>query len=142
MFGYRAYQAVCGYYAGKEEALGQQMHKILSEVSLRPYGKTYSEIKAVIALHYTLQGDYNLFTQTCNSLQRQLRLLGDNKPPHLVVLIKLLKTTFNTSHRSKITRMQSLIDQLQLQNYPFFSPLAWISQDKDFLQRLNRAHKR
>ncbi len=139
---YHAYHGVCGYYAGEESVLGYHVSQILNNISLKNYPRAYSEVKALVALHYTLQGDYGAFLQTCNSLQRKLRLLGEQSPNHLVVLVKLLKTVFNPTHRTKKARLEELFNQLELENYPLFSPLRFITLDPQFLDRLNRVHAR
>ena len=137
---YATYRGLCGYYAGYPAVLGYWMQKSLNELRLKNYPRVQCEIKATLALHHVLQNDYAGFSHVCNSLQRQMRLLGDQKPPHLVTFIKLLRLTFNTSHKAKENRMESLIQQLQMKNYPFYSALAWLEKDGEFLHRLQHPH--
>ena len=49
------------------------------------------EIKALLALQYCMLKDFELFNQLSNSVQRQIRMLGEDDCENVLLFLKILK---------------------------------------------------
>ena len=135
---YVVYRTLCCYYAGQYRAATHWIQKVFNEYSLKAYPYAQVELKTLLALQYAALDDHTLFTQTINSLQRHIRLLGKEHVAHLVHFVRILKLSMQEHRKRQQERMRQLIKQIPEPAPNFFSPLRFIQFDEAFLERLSK----
>jgi hypothetical protein len=133
---YVIYRAVSGYYAHKYEEAARILNTLLNNVSLKKYPIAHIEIKCLLALHYLLMKDTELFNQLVNSVQRQIRIMGKDDCEHIIQFIKLMKASTNPNRRERIEKVKSLSNKFQKPNGQLFSCVRLINMNEDFVNRL------
>jgi len=99
---YTLYRAITCYYIGKFDESARWINNMLNEQSLKKLPHTLLEVKIFMAYQYCLMKDNELFNQLTNSIQRQVRLLGKDQCPHIIVYTKLFKASINKEKKGKL----------------------------------------
>ncbi|MDW7695279.1 hypothetical protein R9C00_28180 [Flammeovirgaceae bacterium SG7u.111] len=135
---YVVYRSISCYYAGKYEEAARFINNMLNDVSLKKYPYATLEVKSVLALHYCLLKDYDLFHQLVNSIQRQIRLMGKDQCEDVVFFIKILKISISDAKRDKATKIKVMISKFE-STVPkkLFSPTRLIVMDDKFVEALS-----
>ncbi len=134
---YITYRALSCYYASNYEEAAKWINNFLNENSLKKYPLAQLEIKSVLALQYCLMGDYDLFNQLMNSVQRQIRLLGKENIDHLVVFNKILKVATSEAKKQKEEKISSLINKFNSAKIKIYAPTTLIKLDEKFVSDLS-----
>ncbi len=134
---YICYRALSSYYADKYDEASRWLNKLLNELSLKRYPQAHLEIKLLLTLQYCLMKDYDLFNQSINSIQRQIRLMGDDISEHVILFTKILKTAANDTKKNKEVKLKSLTSKLKSINSTHFSPIMHVKLDEKFIERLS-----
>jgi hypothetical protein len=134
---YISYRALSSYYADKYDEASRWLNKLLNELSLKKYPQAHLEIKLLLTLQYCLMKDYDLFNQSINSIQRQIRLMGDDISEHVILFTKILKTAANDTKKNKEVKLKSLTSKLKSINSMHFSPIMHVKLDEKFIERLS-----
>lgn len=134
---YVTYRALCQFYVGKYDEAIRWLNRLLNDVSLKKYAYVQLEIKLLLALLYCIIKDNELLTQSSNSIQRQIRLLGKETCIHAVLYIKMLKTANQINRNDRKKKISELMDKLKKTTMPQgFSLVKYIKLDENFLKRL------
>ncbi len=133
---YVTYRALACYYAKKYEEAAHWLNQLLNEVSFKRYPYAQLEIKILLSLIYCLTGEVDLFQQSMNSIQRQIRLIGKKNCEHLYLYTKILKISVSNSQKDKYIKIKSLAEKIKL--YPFvpFTPTLLINLDDKLIGQL------
>lgn len=135
---YCSYRSLSCYYVKKYEEASKWMNQLLNSVSLKKYPYAHLEVKLVLALHYCLIDDYDLFHQLINSIQRQIRILGKEKCEHLLVFSKILKVSQSDAKKNKFEKITEFAEKLKSYTYMSFMPTLLIPFDEELISTLAR----
>ncbi len=135
---YLVYRALSCYYAGKNDEAVRLINSFLNETSLKKFPFALLEMKTMLALLYCLQQDFELYTQLCNSIQRQIRMLGKDECENIILFLKILKTATSDAKKEKVRKINSLIPKLKAVQVRYFSPVSLIKLDKKLVDKLAR----
>ena len=108
----------------------------MNEPRIKEFNQAHIEIKLLLTLQYCLQKDYDLFNQSVNSIQRQVRLLGDQQQMHVTNFIKLLKISLGENKASKGARLRDALTKVLGNRVQHFSPVMLIKMDDKFIEKL------
>lgn len=134
---YVSYRALACFYAEKYEEAARWLNNMLNDVSLKKYNQAHIEIKLFLTLQYCMLSDYDLFNQSINSIQRQIRLTGKESSEHISLFIKILKASLGEQKRTKAGKIKSLVEKLKQQDVPHFSPIKHLRLDDKFINKLS-----
>lgn len=134
---YVTYRSLSCYYASNYEEAAKWINNFLNETSLKKYPLAQLEIKSLLALQYCLIGDYDLFNQLMNSIQRQIRLLGKDNIDHLVIFNKILKVATSEAKKQKEEKISSLISKLNNTKVQIYAPTTLVKLDEKFVAELS-----
>lgn len=132
---YHTYRALGCYYAGKYEEASRWLYMLLNEVSLKNYPYSLLEVKLLLALQYCHLQDYELFNQSVNSIQRQIRLVDKVNCDHAQIFIKIIKTAISEK-KDKPSKMRNLVERMNATPDPKFSPIKYLRYDDAFILNL------
>lgn len=135
---YVTYRALSCYYAGKYEEAAKWINNFLNEVSLKRFSLAQLEIKSILALQYCMMGDYDLFSQLMNSVQRQVRLMGKENIEHIVVFNKILKVATSEAKKQKEDKISALVKKFNAANVKIYAPTTLIRMDEKFISDLSK----
>ncbi|MBM3177629.1 MAG: hypothetical protein FJZ78_06435 [Bacteroidetes bacterium] len=131
------YRALSNYYVGKYDESAKIINQLLNSSGLKNYPFVLMEIKALLALQYCMQNDFDLFNQLSSSIQRQIRLLGKDACENIVLFLKMLKYAASDSARDKAVRIKALAERIgNLPLSTYFSPTSFIRMDDAFVKKL------
>jgi len=134
---YTCYRALCCFYAGKYEEAGRYLNNLLNDLSLKKYPQALMEIKLLLALQYCIQAEFDLFNQTVNSIQRQVRMSeSEEQLDHVQLFIKLMKVSLGENRKTKEEKIKSLAEKINNMKVDHFSPIKHIRLDDKFVARL------
>jgi hypothetical protein len=133
------YKALASYYIGKYDEAARLINGLMNEISFKKYPLTQLELKCLLALQYVLLGEFDLFQQQANSIQRQVRLLGKEGGENLLMFIKILKVAASDKKKEKARKINSLIPKLSALQPTCFSPTHLVKLDDKFVEALQRA---
>ena len=133
---YASYRTLSCYYEGNYREAASWIQQVFNQVSFKSFSRAQVELKALLALQYALLDEYDLFMQTVNSLQRQLRLLGKNKMPHMTPFVKILKLSIQDSRKDRPVRMRTLAKQMPMPLLANFCPTSFVQIDETFTERM------
>ena len=133
---YYCYRALCCYYVDKYDEACKWLNTLLNEPRIKEFNQAHIEIKLLLTLQYCLQKDYDLFNQSVNSIQRQVRLLGDQQQMHVTNFIKLLKISLGENKASKAARLRDALTKVLGNRVQHFSPVMLIKMDDKFIEKL------
>lgn len=133
---YVVYRALSCFYADRYEEAARWLNNMLNDLSLKKYGQAQIEIKLFLTLQYCMLNDYDLFNQSINSIQRQIRLTGKESSEHISLFIKILKAALGDNKRAKAAKIRSLVEKLKQQNVNHFSPIKHLKLDEKFINKL------
>lgn len=134
---YVTYRSLSCYYASNYEEAAKWINNFLNETSLKKYPLAQLEIKSILALQYCLIGDYDLFNQLMNSIQRQIRLLGKDNIDHLVLFNKILKVATSEAKKQKEEKISSLINKFNASKVKIYAPTTLVKLDEKFVSELS-----
>jgi len=134
---YVTYRALACYYSGKYDEAARWINNLLNEVSLKKYPMAQLEIKVLLALQYCLMGDFDLFNQLINSIQRQIRLLGKESCEHILLFTKILKISISDIKKNKFNKIKALVDKFSRMQRSIFAPTTLIKMDEDFSLKMS-----
>ncbi|MEQ8414641.1 MAG: hypothetical protein RIB71_09235 [Imperialibacter sp.] len=134
---YVTYRALSCYYAGNYDEAAKWINNFLNEVSLKKYPLAQLEIKSVLALQYCMMGDYDLFSQLMNSVQRQVRLMGKENIDHVVIFNKILKVATSEAKKQKADKISVLARKFNSSNISVYAPTTLIRMDEKFINDLS-----
>lgn len=133
---YTTYRALACYYAGKYEEAAKLINNLLNEVSLKKYPFTLLEIKSLLALHYVLLQDYELFNQLANSIQRQIRMFGKDECENIQLFIKILKIAVSEAKKEKAKKIAAVIPRFAGLKVNYFAPTMLVKLDEALINKL------
>ena len=133
---YTTYRALCCYYAGRYEAAMDWLYGFLSQCNLKGYPEALLNVKALLALQYVLVDDYDLFTQTLNSMQRLIRLIGKTSTAGVSVFVKMLRIAMNQGRKGRQDKILQLASTINYDSRIPYHPLSLIKMDKAFAENL------
>ncbi|MCG8474405.1 MAG: hypothetical protein MI784_02865 [Cytophagales bacterium] len=137
---YVTYRALSCYYAGHYDEAAKWINNLLNEVSMKKTPFALLEVKVLLALQYCLLGDFDLFNQLINSIQRQIRILGKEDCERILSFTKILKISISETKRQKALKIRSIVERMQAQRPPVkFSPTELIKMDDKFIERLSKS---
>ncbi len=134
---YVCYRVLSCYYVGKYDEAAKIINTLLNEVSLKKYPFVLMEVKALLALQYCLLNDFELFTQLVNSMQRQIRLFGEDHCENLMLFLKMLRTAQSESKKEKEKKIRAILPKFKEFNINYFSPTSLIKMDEVFIEILS-----
>ena len=137
---YVAYRTLSCYYEGSYREAATWIQQVFNQVSFKGYTRAQVELKALLALQYVLLDEYNLFMQVVSSLQRQLRLLGKDKMPHMVFFVKILKCSIQDNRKDRPTRIQALTKQIPMPRLAEFCPTSFVQINETFTEQICKIH--
>lgn len=135
---YISYRALSCYYAERFDEASRWLNKLLNELSLKRYPQAQLEIKLLLTLQYCLMNDYDLFNQSINSIQRQIRIMGKENYDHVLLFTKILKTAASENKKNKESKLKALINKFKTTASPHFSPIMHIKMDDRFVEKLTQ----
>ena len=91
----------------------------------------------MLALQYCLMGDFDLFNQLINSIQRQIRIFGKENCEHIVVFSKMMKISISEVKQDKEDKIKALMEKFESLPTEIFAPTKLIRMDDNFLTRLS-----
>lgn len=130
------YKTLSSYYAGKYEEGTKLLNSLLNEVSLKKYPYIQLELKTLLALHYAMLKDYELFNQLANSIQRQIRLYGKDACKNILLFLKILKIAISEAKKEKVKKINVIITKMKDMKLPYFAPTLLIKRDEKFVRKL------
>jgi hypothetical protein len=133
---YVTYRALSCYYVGKYAEAAKWFNQLLNEVSLKRYPFAQMEIKALMALQYCMLRDFELFNQFSNSIQRQIRLLGDEECENVLIFLKMLKIAGSEAKKDKPKKISALILKFKEIEVDYFAPTMLLKMDEVFIKNL------
>lgn len=132
-----SYKCIACFYAGKYDEGAQLINNLLNGVSLKKYPYTLLELKALLALHYVLLNDFELFNQLANSIQRQIRLFPEKDAcENIQLLLKILKIGASESKKEKQKKIKGIIPKLSAVSVNYFAPTKLIKLDESLVEKL------
>lgn len=134
---YVSYRALSCFFAGKYEEAARWLNSMLNDLSLKKYPMALVEVKLLLTLQYCILRDFELFNQSVNSIQRQIRLMGEGSAEHAVVLIKMMKTALAEGKRSRGGKIRLLVEKVKQMDIPHFSPIMHLRMDDKFIDLLS-----
>jgi hypothetical protein len=123
---YYSYRALISYYAGKYNEASRILNDLLNLISFKKYQEILLEVKCFLLIIYTLEKDEDLFNQLLGSIQRQIRLLGKEESQNNLYLLKLLKSAFQDTGKSREQKTKLAASKINFTNENVFSPLQYI----------------
>jgi hypothetical protein len=133
---YVTYRALACYYAGKYDEASKLLNTLLNEVSIKKYPITFMEVKSLLSLQYVMMGDYELFNQISNSIQRQVRMLGKDSCENILLFLKVLKITTSEAKKEKAKKINAVIPKLKAIDVNYFAPTLLIRFDEKLVKYL------
>lgn len=133
---YITYRALCSYYIGKYEEAAKLLNQLQNDVSLKKYPFAQMEIKELLALQYCMLKDFELFNQLSNSVQRQIRMLGEDDCENVLLFLKILKIAVSEAKKEKPKKISALIPKFKAVTVNYFAPTMLIKMDDDFIENL------
>ena len=133
---YVCYRALSCYFAGKYEEAARYLNNLLNEMSLKRFPQALMEVKLLLALQYCLMAEYDLFNQTVNSIQRQVRINENENLDHVQLFIKLMKVSMGENRKTKEEKIKQLVAKIDLINPIHFSAIKHIKMDDKFVTKL------
>ncbi len=133
---YITYRALSCTYIGKYEEGAKLINNLLNEMSLKKYPFALLELKALLALHYVLVRDYELFNQLANSIQRQTRLFGKDTCENILLFIKILKIATSEVKKEKVKKIKTLLPRLAAVKTTYFTPTQLVKFDDQLVKNL------
>lgn len=94
------------------------------------------EVKTMQCLLYCLLGDFELFNQLSNSIQRQIRVVENQECKNVILFLKILKIATSESKKDKAKKMASLISKFKTIKVDYFAPTTLIKMDEKFVNAL------
>ena len=133
---YITYRALSSYYVGKYAEAAKLLNQLLNDVSLKKYPFAQMEIKAVLALQYCLLKDFELFNQLSNSVQRQIRMFGEDDCENVLLFLKILKIAVSEAKKEKPKKIAAMIPKFSTITVKYFAPTMLIKMDETFIENL------
>ncbi len=133
---YVCYRALGCYFAGKYEEAARYLNSMLNDMSMKRFPQAHMEVKLLLALQYCIMGEFDLFNQTVNSIQRQIRLNEGEEMEHVQLFIKLMKVSLGENRKTKEEKIRQLITKIELVKPDHFSPIKHLRMDDKFIARL------
>ena len=134
---YITYRALSCYYVDNYEEAARWINGLLNEVSFKRFPMGQLEVKCLLALQYSLLGEFDLFQQLINSIQRQIRLIGKENCEHIVIFTKMLKISNSDAKRNKYEKISSLADKLSKFQFITFTPTLLIRMNEKLILQLS-----
>jgi tetratricopeptide (TPR) repeat protein len=130
---YYSYRSLVAYFNGKYEESAQWIYNLLNQVTYKNHPSALLEVKLLQSLDYCMMKYHDLFSQSVNSIQRQIRMLGDCE--HAEIFIKIMKTALGEK-KSKDEKITLLVDKFKDTKKPAFCPVAQINMNDNFIKKL------
>lgn len=134
---YISYRALCCFFAGHYNEAHKWLNDMLNEISLKKYPQALIEVKLLLTLQYCIMHDQELFNQSVNSIQRQIRLLDDSEE-HSSLFIKLMKAATAENKQGRSQRLKQITEKIRQKPVSLFSPIMLLCADDKFLQHLDK----
>jgi len=132
---YVCYRSLGCYYAGKYDEAARHLNGLLNDLSMKRYPEALMEVKLLLSLQYCLLGEYDLFNQTVNSIQRQVRINDSEGLDHVQLFIKLMKVSMGDT-KSKDEKIRQIIGKMEKVYPTHFCPIRHIRLDEKFIQKM------
>ncbi|MES2388586.1 MAG: hypothetical protein V4543_11350 [Bacteroidota bacterium] len=132
---YVCYRALSCFFAGKYDEAHRYLNGLLNDLSLKRFPQALIEVKLLLTLQYCLLRDFELFNQSVNSIQRQIRLLNQGDD-HSTLFIKLMKTAITETRPGKAAKIKSMAEKIRAKGVGHFSPIMIICSDDRFLEKM------
>lgn len=133
---YVCYRALCAFYVSNFKEAEKWLFNLLNDLSLKRFPQAQTEVKLLLTLQYCMRRDHDLFNQSVNSIQRQLRMLDQNSSEHANLFIKLMKTAMNESKTGKQQKLKQICDKIKTCQVNRFSPIMHLRLDAAFIDKL------
>ncbi|MCK5208036.1 MAG: hypothetical protein KAQ62_24905 [Cyclobacteriaceae bacterium] len=135
---YVIYRSLSCYYKKSYGEAARWVNNLLNEISLKKFPAAQLEVKTILALHYCMVRDYDLFNQLINSIQRQIRLLGKDACEHVVIFTKMLKISISDSKKNKKSKIENLAVKIRNIEMDYFTPTLLVKIDEEFINILSK----
>jgi len=135
---YVAYRALSAYYVCKYDEATRLLNVFLNDYNLKVHPIALMELRALLALQYCMTHDFELFNQTSNSIQRQIRLFGKDVCENVLLFLRILKIATSESKKEKTRKINALIPKLKSAKVDYFSPVTLVKLDAHFVDALTR----
>ena len=132
---YISYRALGCFFSGQYKEANNKLNNMLNELSLKRFAPALIEVKLLQTLQYCMLRDSELFNQSVNSIQRQIRLLPETDE-HCTQFIKLLKTAISDSRPGKAAKLKAMAEKIRLKPVNRFSPIMLICSEDRFIEKL------
>lgn len=132
-----SYKVLACFYSGHYEEAVKLINQLLNEVSLKKFPLAQLELKSLLAFHYVLINDNELFNQLANSIQRQIRLLGKVACDNILLFLKILKISVSEAKKEKVKKIRAIMPKLAALTIPYFAPTMLIRFDEELIARLS-----
>ena len=129
-------RAVAAMLAKDYEGSGRILVGMINELNLKKYPLAHIEVKLLLCLAYSLQKDEELMSQNINSLQRQIRLYGDENTRHASMFIKAMKTAVVGNRANKTAKIKATLEKVGDHSLNHFSPILLIHFNEDFINEM------
>ena len=131
------YKAIAAYYVGKFDEAARHLNDLLNNLTLKKYPFASLEIKSILALQYCCMKDYDLFKQISSSIQRQIRVLGKDVCPDILLFNKILKIATSEAKKDKESKILESSKELErVHPTRIFTPVRLIKTDQKFIDNL------
>lgn len=134
---YTLYKVLAAYYAEKYAEATKLINNLLNEVVMKKFPFALLEIKSILALQYVLLRDVELFNQTANSIERQIRVHGKDSCQNILYFLKILKIATSESKREKAKKINAIIPKIGQQKVPYFAAIQLIKLDDKLVKKLS-----
>lgn len=121
MISYYCFRSLACHLAGEYNDSARWLNQLLNEISFKNYMLPHMEIKLFLILQYALIDEQDLFAQVLNSLQRQVRMMGEAEVPHIVLGVKLAKLISGKAKRNAEDKLQELVEEIEDLSVKHFS---------------------
>jgi hypothetical protein len=130
------YKVLACSYTERYEEGAKLINAMLNELSLKKYPYTLLELKALLAMHYVLLREYDLFNQLANSIQRQTRLFGKDSCENILLFIKILKIASSEAKKEKAKKIKALAPALAAIKTNYFAPTQLVNLNEKMIKNL------
>lgn len=135
---YISYLSLSAFYAGKYRDASRLLQDLLNEVSLKRFPLAHIEIKLLLTLQHCVEKNHDLFNHNVNSIQRQIRLLGEDvELEHASLFIKMMKVSLAEGKAGKKAKIKTYFDRLKSCEVSYFSPIKLLRYDDAFAELLS-----
>ncbi len=137
MIVYYTYRSLSAFYAEDYQRAATWLNDLLNKISFKKYQLAQLEVKTLLAMHYCMMKEYDLFNQLVNSIQRNIRLMGKENCENVFMFVKALKIAVSENKRDKHPKIKSIVEKLPNPNDGLFHPTLLVSFSEELIGKMS-----